>query len=61
MVYAAPGNLLLSDLDRDGRALVIQTDWRQEIEVVTPDGKQLSLEWLDWGSSAPSPGTAPRC
>jgi hypothetical protein len=49
MVYAAPGNLLLSDLDRDGRALVIQTDWRQEIEVVTPDGKQLSLEWLDWG------------
>jgi Tol biopolymer transport system component len=49
MVYAAPGNLLLSDLDREGRALVIQTDWRQEIEVVTPDGKQQSLEWLDWG------------
>ena len=49
LVYAAPGNLLLADLDRDGRALVIQTDWRQEIEVVTPDGKQQSLEWLDWG------------
>ncbi|HZJ56416.1 MAG TPA: protein kinase [Myxococcaceae bacterium] len=49
LVYAAPGNLLLSDLARDGRALVIQTDWRQEIEVVTPDGKQSSLEWLDWG------------
>jgi Tol biopolymer transport system component len=49
LVYAAPGNLLLADLDREGRALVIQTDWRQEIEVVTPDGKQQSLEWLDWG------------
>jgi Tol biopolymer transport system component len=48
-VYAAPGNLLLTDLDRKGRALVIQTDWRQEIEVITADGTQRSLEWLDWG------------
>ena len=49
LVYAAPGNLLLADVGRDGRVLVIQTDWRQEIEVVTADGKQRSLEWLDWG------------
>jgi serine/threonine protein kinase len=49
LVYAAPANLLLTDLSPDGKALVIQTDWRQEVEVCTPDGGQRSLEWLDWG------------
>ena len=49
LVYAAPGNLLLTDLSRDGRALVIQTDWRQEVEFIAADGTQRSLEWLDWG------------
>jgi len=49
LVYAAPGSLLITDLARDGRALVIMTDWRQEIEVYSPDGAQRSLEWLDWG------------
>lgn len=49
LVYASTGNLLLADLAPDGRALVIQTDWRQEIEVLTRDGGQRSVEWLDWG------------
>jgi Tol biopolymer transport system component len=49
LVYASTGNLLLADLARDGRALVIQTDWRQEIEVLTRDGMHRSVEWLDWG------------
>jgi Tol biopolymer transport system component len=49
LVYAAPGNLLLADVSRNGRALVMQTDWRQEIEIIGPDGTQRSLEWLDWG------------
>jgi len=49
LVYASTGNLLLSDLARDGRGLFIETDWRQEIEVLTRDGGQRSVEWLDWG------------
>ncbi|HEY3585675.1 MAG TPA: hypothetical protein VGK85_00920, partial [Myxococcaceae bacterium] len=49
LVYAAPGNLLLADVSREGRALVMQTDWRQEIEVIRADGTQRSLEWLDCG------------
>jgi len=49
LVYAAPANLLLTDISREGRVLVIQSDWRQEVEVCTPDGGQRSLEWLDWG------------
>ena len=48
-VFASTGDLLVADLARDGRALVIQTDWRQEIEVCTADGAQHSVAWLDWG------------
>src|SRR5262249_44513318 len=36
LVYAAPANLLLTDISREGRVLVIQSDWRQEVEVCTP-------------------------
>ena len=49
LVFASTGDLLVADLARDGRALLIQTDWRQEIEVCTADGGQHSVAWLDWG------------
>jgi tRNA A-37 threonylcarbamoyl transferase component Bud32 len=48
-IYSAPRSLLLGDVSADGRILVLETDWRQEIEVHHADGSSRSLEWLDWG------------
>ena len=36
-------------LVRDGRVLVTQRDWRQELEVLDPKtGNRKPLDWLDW-------------
>jgi eukaryotic-like serine/threonine-protein kinase len=51
LLYRAPGNLLLCDLRRDGRALVIERDWRQEVELAhAGESTTTPIEWLDWGS-----------
>jgi eukaryotic-like serine/threonine-protein kinase len=50
LVYRGSGNLLVSDVNREGKALVIQRDWRQELVVAPRAGIARSVEWLDWAS-----------
>ncbi len=52
ILYRGTGNLLIQDANREGRLLVSQRDWRQELVVTRPDASQLSVEWLDWASVA---------
>ncbi len=51
-LYRGTGNLLIQDVNRDGRLLVSQRDWRQELVVTQRDGPPQSVEWLDWASVA---------
>jgi eukaryotic-like serine/threonine-protein kinase len=49
LLYRAPGNLMVADVARTGRALVIRRDWRREIELIhLPGGNATPVEWLDW-------------
>src|SRR5262249_18863597 len=48
-VYSAPGSILLTDVSPDRRVLMVQTDWRQEVEVRTEGEPSQALEWLEWG------------
>ncbi|HZW88862.1 MAG TPA: protein kinase family protein, partial [Myxococcaceae bacterium] len=48
-VYSAPGAILLTDVSPDRRVLMVQTDWRQEVEVRTEGQPSQALEWLEWG------------
>jgi len=49
LLYRAPGNLLLGDVGKDGRALVIGREWRQEVELLQMgEGPATPIEWLDW-------------
>jgi Tol biopolymer transport system component len=49
LLYRTLGNLLVNDVSRDGRVLVTERDWRQEIDLFHPgDNNPTSLEWLDW-------------
>jgi hypothetical protein len=52
VLYRGTGNLLIQDVNRDGRLLVSQRDWRQELVVTRPDAPPQSVEWLDWASVA---------
>ena len=52
LLYRGTGNLLIQDVNRDGRLLVSQRDWRQELVVTRPDVRPQSIEWLDWASVA---------
>jgi len=39
----------LDDVARDGRILVTETDWRQQIELLhRSTGERMALDWLDW-------------
>jgi len=50
LVYRGTGNLQIDDVDRDGRMLVSERDWGQELVVAPPDGPARAIEWLDWAS-----------
>ena len=50
LVHRGTGNLVIDDVDRDGRMLVHQRDWGQELVVSPPEGPARSIEWLDWAS-----------
>jgi len=50
LVYRGTGNLRIEDVDRDGRMLVSERDWGQELVVAPPEGPARSIEWLDWAS-----------
>jgi hypothetical protein len=51
VVYRAPGNLLVNDLNGDGRVLVTARDWRSDLDLFHPgDASATPLGWFDWGS-----------
>src|SRR5262249_19166768 len=43
---------MVSDAARDGRLLVTERDWRQELIVAPRDGTPRPVEWMDWASVA---------
>ncbi|MGZ6164252.1 MAG: protein kinase domain-containing protein, partial [Myxococcaceae bacterium] len=50
LLYRGTGNVMIQDINREGRLLVSQRDWRQELVVTRPGGPPQSVEWLDWAS-----------
>ena len=52
LLYRGTGNLQIADVNREGRMLVSERDWGQELVVVPPEGPPRSVEWLDWASVA---------
>jgi serine/threonine protein kinase/Tol biopolymer transport system component len=43
-----PGALMLLDIARDGRVLLVRASWRRELMGFRVDGKQRELSWLDY-------------
>ncbi len=43
-----PGALMLLDIAKDGRVLLVRASWRRELMGFGPDGKQRELSWLDY-------------
>jgi len=43
-----PGALMLFDIARDGRVLLVRASWRRELMGFGADGKQRELSWLDY-------------
>ena len=50
LLYRGSGNLLVNDVNRDGRILVTLREWGQELVVAPRDGAPRSVAWLDWAS-----------
>ncbi len=48
IIARLPGALMLFDIAKDGRVLLVRASWRRELMGVTPDGKQHELSWLDY-------------
>jgi len=48
IIARLPGALMLFDIARDGRVLLVRASWRRELMGVSPDGKQRELSWLDY-------------
>ena len=49
IVARLPGALILLDIAKDGRLLLVRADWRRELlGVLTNDPKQRELSWLDY-------------
>ncbi len=49
MVLRLPGALMLFDIFKDGRVLMMRASWRRELVAMTPDDtKQHDLSWLDY-------------
>ncbi|HVI07981.1 MAG TPA: protein kinase [Candidatus Binatia bacterium] len=47
-----PGALMLYDIARDGRVLLVRASWRRELIGIGADGKQHELSWLDYSYPA---------
>jgi serine/threonine protein kinase/Tol biopolymer transport system component len=43
-----PGALMLFDIAKDGRVLLVRASWRREVVGFVADGKQRELSWLDY-------------
>ena len=43
-----PGALMLLDIAKDGRVLLVRASWRRELMAFGADGKQRELSWLDY-------------
>jgi eukaryotic-like serine/threonine-protein kinase len=43
-----PGALMLYDIAKDGRVLLVRASWRREVVGFGSDGKQHELSWLDY-------------
>jgi Tol biopolymer transport system component len=53
MVLRLPGALMLFDIAKDGRVLLMRASWRREaIGVAADDAKQRDLSWLDYSYPA---------
>jgi serine/threonine protein kinase len=48
IVARLPGALMLLDIAKDGRVLLVRASWRRELIGVSEDGKQRELSWLDY-------------
>jgi hypothetical protein len=48
LLYRGTNDLILADAAPDGRLLVIEADWRQEVELAPRGESRRSLEWGDW-------------
>jgi eukaryotic-like serine/threonine-protein kinase len=48
LLYRGSNDLILADAAPDGRLLVIEADWRQEVELVAHGEPRRTLEWGDW-------------
>ena len=48
IIARLPGALMLFDIAKDGRVLLVRASWRRELMGLTPDGKQRELSWLDY-------------
>jgi len=47
-----PGALMLYDIARDGRVLLVRASWRRELIGLGDEGKQRELSWLDYSYPA---------
>ena len=53
MILRSPGALMLFDIFKDGRVLMMRASWRRElIAMTTDDSKQHDLSWLDYSYPA---------
>lgn len=48
MVLRLPGAVMIFDIFKDGRVLLMRASWRRELIGMTEDGKQHDLSWLDY-------------
>jgi eukaryotic-like serine/threonine-protein kinase len=48
MVLRLPGAVMIFDIFKDGRVLLMRASWRRELIGTTADGKQHDLSWLDY-------------
>ncbi len=48
IIARLPGALMLFDIAKDGRVLLVRASWRRELMGITADGKEHELSWLDY-------------
>jgi serine/threonine protein kinase/Tol biopolymer transport system component len=48
IIARLPGALMLLDIAKDGRVLLMRASWRRELIGINGDGKEQELSWLDY-------------
>jgi Tol biopolymer transport system component len=48
IIARLPGALMLLDIAKDGRVLLMRASWRRELIGINPEGKEQELSWLDY-------------